>query len=268
VEVWLMNIDGSGLGQVTNVPEGACQPRWSPDGMKMVFISPCIRQMNSYPGASLFIINADGTGLVPLPNVPGGDYDPSWSPDGAQIAFTSLRKSGVPGIFILNLKDYSVKSLVEDETRAISQPAWSPNGAEIAYVNSDNRVWVMDVNGENRRSLISGGGDYMINAPSWSPDGAVVIYTRQVFSDTTGATALMAVPYTEAGTMPIEVPNSQLVVDANYSLDGYWLLFTSWFSGNHDIYIMRPNGVDRHPIVQNPAYEFDPVWRPNPIKLP
>jgi len=267
-EVWLMNIDGSGLEQVTNIPEGTCQPGWSPDGMKIVFISPCVRQMNSYPGASLFIINADSTGLVPLPNVPGGDYDPSWSPDGAQIAFTSLRKSGVPGIFILSLKDYSVKSLVEDETRAISQPAWSPNGTEIAYVNSDNRIWVMDVNGENRRSLVSGGGDYRINAPSWSPDGSVVIYTRQVFSDTTGAIILMAVPYTETGAMPVEVPNSQLVVDANYSLDGYWLLFTSWFSGNHDIYIMRPNGVDRHSIVENPAYEFDPVWRPNPIYQP
>jgi Tol biopolymer transport system component len=262
-EIWLMNIDGSGLKQITNIPEGACEPSWSPDGMQIVFISPCVRHLNSYPGANLYIVNADGTGLVPLPNVPGGDYDPSWSPDGNQIAFTSLRKSGVPGIFILTRIGYSVKSLVEDETRAISQPAWSPDGHEIAYVNSDNRIWVMDVNGENRRSLISGSGDYISNAPAWSPDGSVVIYTRQVLSDTTGATVLMAVPYTEKGEMPVEVPNSQLVLDVNYSFDGYWLLFTSWFSGNHDIFVMRANGVDRHAIVQNPAYDFDPVWRPS-----
>jgi serine/threonine protein kinase/Tol biopolymer transport system component len=267
-EIWLMNVDGSGLKQITNIPEGACQPRWSPDGMKMVFISPCVRHLNSYPGANLYIINADGSGLVPLPNVPGGDYDPNWSSDGTQIAFTSIRKGGVPGIYILNLKDYSVKSLVEDETRAISQPAWSPDGTEIAFVNSDNRIWVMDVNGANRRSLIVGGGDYIINAPSWSPDGSVVIYTRQVPSDTTGATLLMAVPYTETGAMPVEVPNSQLVLDVNYSFDGYWLLFTSWFTGNHDIYIMRANGIDRHAIVKNPAYDFDPVWRPNLQKRP
>jgi Tol biopolymer transport system component len=268
VEIWLMNIDGSGLKQITDIPEGACEPRWSPDGMKIVFISPCVRHLNSYPGANLYIINADGTGLVPLPNVPGGDYDPSWSPDGFTIAFTSLRASGVPGIYILNLNDYSVKSLVEDETRAISQPAWSPNGTEIAFVNSDNRIWVMDVNGENRRCLIAGGGDYIINSPAWSPDGSVVIYTRQVLSDTTGATILMAVPYTETGAMPVEVPNSQLVLDVNYSVDGYWLLFTSWFSGNHDIYIMRANGVDRHAIVVDPSYDFDPVWRPKLIIHP
>jgi serine/threonine protein kinase len=267
-EIWLMNIDGTGLKQVTDIPEGACEPRWSPDGMRIVFISPCIRHFNSYQGANLYIINADGSGLIPLPNAPGGDYDPSWSPDGNQIAFTSLRKEGVPGIYILNLLDYSVKSLVDDETRAISQPAWSPNGKEIAYVNSDNRIWVMDVNGKNRRSLISGEGDYFISGPSWSPDGSVVIYTRQVLSDTTGTTNLMAVTYTDEGTIPVDVPNSQLVLDVNYSFDGYWLLFTSWFSGNHDIYVMRTNGVERHPIVVNPSYDFDPVWRPKSINLP
>jgi Tol biopolymer transport system component len=78
----------------------------------------------------------------------------------------------------------------------------------------------------------------------------------------------MAVPFTESGAKPVEVPNSQLVLDVNYSFDGYWLLFTSWFSGNHDIYVMRANGVDRHPIEQNPAYDFDPVWRPKSINLP
>lgn len=268
VEIWLMNIDGSELEQITNIPEGACQPRWSPDGKRIIFISPCERHLISYPGASLFIINADGTGLVPLPNVPGGDFDPSWSPDGSQIAFTSWRNGGIPGIFILNLNDYSVKSLVVDETRAVSQPAWSPDGEQIAYVNSDNRIWVMDVNGENRHSLTIGGGDYMINAPAWSPDGSIVIYTRSTISDTTGSTLLMAVPYTETGAIPVEVPNSQLVSDVSYSFDGYWLLFTSWFSGNHDIYLMRANGVDRQPIAADPAYDFDPVWRPPIINRP
>ena len=239
-----MNNNGTDLKQITDIPEGACQPRWSPDGEKVIFISPCVRQQNSYPGANLFIINSDGTGLIPLPSAPGGDYDPSWSIDGHRIAFTSLRNGGVPGIYIIDLDNYSIVSLVEDETRAISQPAWSPNGKEIAYVNSDNRIWVMDDKGGNRRNLTIGGGDYLINGPAWSPDGSVVIYTQSILSDTTGATVLMAIPYTQEGAVPVEVPNSQLVVDVSYSVDGYWLLFTSWFSGNHEITVMRSNGVD------------------------
>lgn len=268
VEVWLMNLDGSDLQQVTDIAEGACQPKWSPDGMRIVFISPCTRHMASYPGASIFIINADGSGLVPLPNAPGGDYDPGWSPDGKQIVFTSLRNGGIPGIYILNLDDYSVKSLVENESRAIAHPAWSPDGKLIAYVNSDNRLWVMDVNGENRRNLTIGGGDYLINGPAWSPDGTVVIYTAINFSDNTGATRLMAVPFTETGAMPVEVPNSQLVADVSYSFDGFWLLFTGWYTGNHEISVMRPNGVDRQLIWADLAYDFDPAWRPIPVIQP
>lgn len=268
VEIWLMNIDGTGLRQLTNIPEGACQPRWSRDGMRIAFISPCERHLNAYPNASIFIINADGSNLIPLPSAPGGDYDPSWSLDGNKIAFTSLRKGRTPGIYIINLLDNSIKSLVEDDTRSIAQPVWSPDGQLIAYVNSDNRIWVMDENGENRRDLIIEEGDFRINGPAWSPDGSVVVYTRTVMSDTTGSTVLMAVPYTETGAMPVEVPNSSQIVDVNYSLDGYWILFTSWFSGNHDIYIMRPNGVDKAPLVIDAAYDFDPVWRPNEINNP
>jgi len=78
----------------------------------------------------------------------------------------------------------------------------------------------------------------------------------------------MAVPYTEDGAVPVEVPNSTLVTDASYSFDGYWLLFTSWYSGSHDINIMRTNGIDRGAIVADPAYDFDPAWRPYGINPP
>ena len=113
-----------------------------------------------------------------------------------------------------------------------------------------------------------GGGEYIISSPAWSPDGSAIIYTRAVFSDTTGSTLLMAVRFTDTNAIPVEVPNSQLVTDVTYSQDGFWLLFTSWFSGNHEISVMRANGVDRQAILVDPAYDFDPVWRPIPINPP
>jgi len=63
------------------------------------------------------------------------------------------------------------------------------------------------------------------------------------------------------GAIPVEVTNSLRIVDASYSPDGFWLVFKSWTSG-HDIYIMRSNGVDREPLITDPAYDFDPAWRP------
>ena len=60
----------------------------------------------------MYIINEDGKGLLPLPTLSGGDYDPKWSPDGKYIVFTSLRNSGRPQLYVLNLEDNSVRAVI------------------------------------------------------------------------------------------------------------------------------------------------------------
>jgi serine/threonine protein kinase len=82
-EIWLVDLVGDNLTMLTNFPEGACQPSWSPDGKRLVFISPCPKNQLTYAGASMFILDIDaGTAPQPLATLPGGDFDPSWSPDG------------------------------------------------------------------------------------------------------------------------------------------------------------------------------------------
>jgi eukaryotic-like serine/threonine-protein kinase len=78
-QIWIVSIAGTGQSQITNMPEGACQPDWAPDGTRLVFISPCSSNQEIYLGASLFIIDKDGSNLTPLPSMPGGDFDPAWS---------------------------------------------------------------------------------------------------------------------------------------------------------------------------------------------
>ncbi len=261
-EIYLINVDGSGLRQITDFPDGACQPEWSPDGLRLIFISPCSKNLETYPGSSMFTINADGTNLFPLPVVPGGDFDPVWSPDGNTIAFTSLRSGPTPQIFLLDLRTNTVTSLLDPNGKANSQPAWSPDGKMLAYIGGDGRIWAMAVDGTNRHALSVGGGNYTNNSPKWSPDGTTVIFTRRQVDDPSNRTQLMAVQYTENGAVPIEVSKVELVSEMYYSPDGYWIVLRSWFTANHEIYIMRSNGVDRRPLVENNAYDFDPAWRP------
>lgn len=261
-EIFLMNLDGSHFTQLTDIAEGACQPSWSPDGLQVVFVSPCPRDQESYPGAGLFIMGIDGSNMVPLPSVPGGDYDPEWSPDGKGIVFTSLRDGGIPKIYLITLADYSVKLLGEEGNKKSSQPAWSPDGKIIAYVGNDNRIWAMDLTTEERHGLTIGGGDFESSEPSWSPDGSVIVFVRRRVNDTSGTNWLMAVPYSASGALAVDIPNSKLSSRPNYSPDGFWLVFKSWAMGNHDIYIMRSSGVDKQAIVSDAAYDFDPSWQP------
>ena len=73
-QIYLTNIMSDQAIAITNMPGGACQPSWAPDGTKLVFTSPCNIKKDTYLGSSLYIINADGSGLRPLPTAPGGRF--------------------------------------------------------------------------------------------------------------------------------------------------------------------------------------------------
>ncbi|MBI3162122.1 MAG: serine/threonine-protein kinase, partial [Chloroflexi bacterium] len=134
-QIYLADIASQTVTQITDMPEGACQPSWSPDGEKFVFISPCKGMDEIYYDAGLYIADADGDNLTPLATVPGGDFDPAWSPDGSKIAFASLR-TGQMEIFILTLGG-ATPSVVQATKGTPSvearQPAWSPDGSQIVY---------------------------------------------------------------------------------------------------------------------------------------
>lgn len=262
-QVWLMNLDGSGLTQLTEIPEGACQPNFSPDGMRLVFISPCAEDKESYPGSGLFLINVDGTNLTPLPSVPGGDYDPAWSPDGNWIAFTSLRITNWPRIYLLNVQTLEIKRLSEDFSRDF-QPAWSADGKKIVFVSrrqGPTDLWVMNADGSEQQRLTLS-GTKINTSPKWSPDGKLIVFTQAlrpgqitrlaVFSSSEGK----AVEYGyDLGFIPVR--------DPVFSPDGLWLLFTSWPTGrNHDIYMIAANGAGKTQLTDFPSKEFDPAWRP------
>jgi serine/threonine protein kinase len=262
-QIWLMNADGTGQLEITDMPEGACQPAWSPDGGKLVFISPCLSNQESYPGASLFIINADGTGVTPLPTVPGGDFDPTWSPDGTRIAFTSMRDYNRSQIYVINLEDNSVASLSNNKVRDI-QPAWSPDGKRIAFISTrqgPSQIWIMDADGSNQERF-SRSGSLKNSHPAWSPDGQLIVFNQGAVLG--GVPKLVGAPVEGEPYMETKiVPDATPMREAVYSPDGFWLAYESWPEGeNHDIFIMATYGPARQRLTDDPALDFDPAWRP------
>ena len=262
-QVWLVNADGTGSHQITEMPEGACQPSWSPDGSKLVFISPCAFNQEMYPGASLFIINADGTNLTPLPTIPGGDFDPAWSPDGTRIAFTSLRDFNRAQIYVINLEDNSVQSLSNNTVRDF-QPAWYPDGSLLAFISTRRgpfQIWIMKSDGSDPQ-LFSRSGNLKDTHPVWSPDRQLIMFTQSEILG--GVPRLVAARFGGETYMENKVvPDAAPMREGVYSPDGFWLAYESWPQGNnHDIFIMTTNGVARQNLTNDQALDFDPSWRP------
>jgi Tol biopolymer transport system component len=269
-EIWVTSTDPKNPNpkQITFLANGACQPSWSPDGKRIVFISPCDANHDFYVGSALFIMNSDGTNLAPVPSAPGGDFDPDWSPDGRFIAFTSLRSSGRPEVYLLDLQDNSVRSLSKKFSRDM-QPRFSADGKKIAFVkeldSQKQSVWVMDINGENQER-VSRRTEYSDTHPAWSADGKLILITQLLSPN--GVPFLYVIPYSDRTAPDYRFSNSEKnpMRDGVYSPDGMWVSYEGWPAGqNHDIYIIGQNGSGRQQITQDGnRSNFDPAWRPFP----
>jgi serine/threonine protein kinase/Tol biopolymer transport system component len=269
-QIYLSNVDGTGLKLLTNMENGACQPSWSPDGTQLVFISPCRERAeffdNTYSDASLYLINADGTGQRPLTSVPGSDFDPAWSPDGTRIAFTSLR-DGTRDIYILELESGSVTRLtkVEQPVQENLQPAWSPFGNQIVYTvkrYGAYQVWVMSDVGDARVQIAHSGLQLWDYLPTWGPDGETILFNQRDLSS--GRPWLMSIRYEDRDTeKPSRLLLAPPIEDVQFSADGLWVAFESVVElGNYDIFFSAADGSDLTRLTSDPADEFDPAWRP------
>jgi eukaryotic-like serine/threonine-protein kinase len=264
--IYVIKLDGSGLKRLTNFGDGACQPDWSPDGKKLVFVSPCAYDSDYYPGAFLWMMNADGSDQRTLMTTPGGDFDPAWSPDGRYIAFTSLRRQDqVPEIFILDLENIDRPPVgISDPTNyPNSQPAWSPDGKEIAFTRAFNNVYIVGVDGKNLRLASKSEGESIQNSePDWSPDGKVLVLTQNK-NGFGGAPWLGTVQYGPILNFVTPISHEASMSEARFSPDGNWLVYQAWLSPtDKDIYVMITNGTERQQITKDTFMDFDPTWQP------
>jgi Tol biopolymer transport system component len=264
-QIYVIDSDGKGRRKITNLPEGACQPDWSPDGQRLVFISPCTNNNDYYPRAAMYIINQDGKGLLPLPTLSGGDYDPKWSPDGKYILFTSLRNSLRPQLYVLNLEDNSVRSLSEKYLTDF-QGSWSPDGKEVIFISTrrtTQEIWIVGADGSDARQF-QVNNSFISSHPAFSPDGKNIIYTQYIAEGSIPRVNISPAVSEQPTEFRVSVSDMPMR-DAVYSPDSYWLAFEGWqIGGSHNIYIIAANGAGLTALTDDAMMDFDPDWRPTP----
>ena len=241
---------------------------WSPDGLQLVFISPCATRgeffANPYQDSSLYTINADGTGMQQLTPAPGSDFEPSWSPDGKRIAFTSVR-DGFKQIYALDVSSLAITRLT-DTSAAIesSQPSWSRDGTKITYTVKrvgTYQVWTMTDTGQENLQLARSGQDLWDFLPIWSIDGKTVFFNQRRPGPI--RPWLMKIDSENLEQAPTRLNFPTPIEDVDFSSDGLCLAFEGMDNeGNRDIYFMTVTGSGRTRLTNDPKVDFDPVWRP------
>jgi len=262
-QICLGSTASSKIEQLTEISEGACQPDWSPDGKRIVFISPCppkaktVGKTDPYSGAGLFILVLENKQVIPIPSLPGGDFDPAWSPDGRQIVFTSLR-SKTPQIYLYDVQSEQTSQLTKT-TGGNRQPAWSPDAKQIAFSSMRTgtwQIWTMDSDGQNPRvfSNQNSGAGF---TPDWSPDAKSIIFSQT-------NSLLLSIKKAGAANTADQIINNRLTFAANpdISPDNRWILFDSNLGGTHQVYRISLEGSGAEPLTPDNEKSYQPVWKP------
>ncbi|HII01831.1 TPA: hypothetical protein HA351_09360 [Methanosarcinaceae archaeon] len=143
---------------------------WSPDSSKITFYTN-----SEYDG--IYIVNSDGSGLI---RVAYGCIEPQtsswqsevWSPDGSTILFCHPIFDGFDDAIFAAKADGSGTTQLTEGINSWT-PRFSPDGSKIVF-ESENDIWVMDENGDNKVRLTTSLA--LDKCPMWSPDGTKIAF--------------------------------------------------------------------------------------------
>ena len=207
--IWLAPTDGSAPPrQFTSGPKDA-QPRWSPDGTQLAFVSG---RGDEKAKRQLYVMPVAGGEPRKLTDLKEDIGEPVWSPDGTRIAFTArvpdeayeeeddkkraprrftrllykLDNVGWTGdrrrhVYVVPADGSAEAKQLTDGDYEDSHPAWSPDGTTIAFASARGDDWDIELL-TDIYTVPAGGGepqrltpnDSAYGAPAYSADGALL----------------------------------------------------------------------------------------------
>ncbi|QPD06069.1 MAG: hypothetical protein Nkreftii_003843 [Candidatus Nitrospira kreftii] len=107
LELFVINVDGSGKKQVTSNGASNFSPYFHPDGKRIIFSSNLeTRGEGGRPSFHLYLVRDDGTATERITTEGHFNSFPMFSPDGKRIVWVSDRNAKAPGEFNVFLADW------------------------------------------------------------------------------------------------------------------------------------------------------------------
>ena len=276
-DLWLVAADCAGPAactpvRLTSSPQADGQPRWSPDGKWIGFVSAREER------PELWLIRPNGGEAEKLTDSKTGVQSFQWSPDGKTIAFLSARAPTaeeekkekekddaivvdrdfrMSWLWTIDVASKKAVELVKGDFQ-IGEARWSPDGTRIALVasptpkaddGSRSDIHIVTVATGARRKLIENGGPD--NAPRWSPDGRWIAYLTR--GDTLRAFGQQRLTVIAAdGGRPRSVAPGFLYQPgaATWSPDGQTLVFTSSVRTTTQVFSVPAAGGEPRQLTQ------------------
>ncbi len=226
-DIWLVPSQGGVARQLTASPAADSNPRWSPDGKTIAFIS-------SRSGSpQIWLIGVDGGEALQLTRLSTGATGVIWSPAGTHLAFVSSVFPDCPTDEanrkrLEELERSKVKARLYDHLLFRHWNAWRDGTRSHVFVIPAAGGAALDLTpGDFDAPPISLGGaqDY-----AFSPDGSEVSFVRNIDPELrlgTGTNNDVFVTPTAGGPVKQVSPGRGNDNSPSYSRDGKFLVFKS-----------------------------------------
>ena len=203
-QVWVLPLTGGEARQITAMKGGVSQPKWSPDGLRLLVRSAVpVTELtapppwpNQRPGAPQVSsqVSADPDGSI--------EQIHKWLDENASsgnpIVFNRLNVLSEVGyaeplalqqLYLIDISDRDQMSQLTDDAASCRDAVFSPDGLRVVYVRSrtteqhpdeeeDDALWQVDIETKSTKELLSLKG-WRLRQPQFSPDGNVLAYTGQ-----------------------------------------------------------------------------------------
>ncbi|MGQ3228973.1 MAG: TolB family protein, partial [Blastomonas fulva] len=260
--IWLVNTASGEMTPVAAGPGGHSQPRWSPDGKRLAYVS------TAEGGAPQLYVRWMASGeavrITGLPESPGNI---AWSPDGTQIAYTLFVAAEGPRLGKAPEKPEGATWAAPLETYDLL--AYRADGAGYIKPGFD-KIFVVPATGGAPRQLSF--GDYHDGGGlTWSKDGSTLYFSGNRSpdweSDPVDAEiyALDIASGTIAALTDRDGPDASPVVSPDGSKIAY-LGFDDKLLGYHNAqaYVMNRDGSGKRAVAPSLDRSIDTlVWAPD-----
>ncbi len=238
--LWIVDVAGTRVRELTHGDWSDSSPVWSPDGKKIAFLS------DRDGTTQIHVMWLDTREVAQLSHVDRAPSGLRWSPDGKMLVFTSFEPDTKPILPVKMVKKPKGAKWAAGAT-IVDRMTWARDGRG-PVPKGYTHIYVLDAElGGTPRQLTS--GEYSHSDPQWSADGKKIFFSAIRKPEAEYLRGDSEIYSVDLETLEITALTDRKGPDRGprVSPDGKWIAYTGYDDNNYtshlsSLYLMASTG--------------------------